>query len=582
MDDMLEVAIIGGGVCGLALAHSLQARKVRWALFEARDRLGGRVLTESGAQGQALDLGPTWFWPDHQPSLTRLIADLGLPTLAQADDGKVLLLSDPNQPAETVEIGEATHHPSDPTMVPAPEGAQTLHGGAQRLVGGMGALVQALAAPLPAEHIHQGMVLRSLEARAATRPFVNLGFIDAHGAPHTVRVRHVVLALPPRLAAELKYTPALSADFFQALRAAPTWMASAAKAAFAFERPFWRDRGHTGNAWVTHPQAVLAEVFDATGPQGAALAGFAALDAQQRETFRAGLSLLLHSQLGMLFGEAAQSGDLHWQDWAREPFTCSELDLAHDGQAEPPLNEGQLAQLQTPHWGGMLLLGGAESARHGNGYLEGALGAASRLRRDLQALLSDHRPDPGTPPGTASAPGGASAEWDPVVIAGSTAAANDARVDASRNAASLQVFGAWVAQERSQALQRYRARLHQALSRQEDAQLTQRSVVEALESLYADALQQLEELPLRPMGQVAHGRAPLTPQVLAPFQGLADELLSEAVKFNNTSCALSNFPFEHKPSRDYLATIRRDLAAVWQAFALAANERLLHKQEALP
>jgi monoamine oxidase len=54
-------------------------------------------------------------------------------------------------------------------------------------------------------------------------------------------------------------------------------------------------------------------------------------------------------------------------------------------------------------------------------------------------------------------------------------------------------------------------------------------------------------------------------------------VLAEAVIFNNTSCALSNFPFEHRPSGDYLRTIRRDLAAAWQAFAAAANERLLAK-----
>ena len=106
------------------------------------------------------------------------------------------------------------------------------------------------------------------------------------------------------------------------------------------------------------------------------------------------------------------------------------------------------------------------------------------------------------------------------------------------------------------------------------------ALVEALESLYADALQRLDTLPLRAEAPADAGRAALTPQVLAPFHGLADALLVEAVHFNSSSCALSNFPFEHQPSREYLATIRRDLAAVWQAFALAANDRLLRKADA--
>ena len=60
---MHEVAIVGGGLCGLALAHSLQARGADWRLFEARDRLGGRILSQPDGRGGRIDLGPTWFWP---------------------------------------------------------------------------------------------------------------------------------------------------------------------------------------------------------------------------------------------------------------------------------------------------------------------------------------------------------------------------------------------------------------------------------------------------------------------------------------------------------------------------------------
>ena len=59
--------------------------------------------------------------------------------------------------------------------------------------------------------------------------------------------------------------------------------------------------------------------------------------------------------------------------------------------------------------------------------------------------------------------------------------------------------------------------------------------------------------------------------------GLADQLLADAMIFNKTSCALSNFPGEHRPNGDYVRTIRRDLASAWQSFSVAANERLLAK-----
>jgi monoamine oxidase len=189
-----------------------------------------------------------------------------------------------------------------------------------------------------------------------------------------------------------------------ALHATPTWMATAAKAGFAYAMPFWREAGHTGNAWVSHSQAMLAEVFDACGPPegsarypGAALAGFSALNTPQRESFSRGRDLLLSSQLVMLFGPEAEDPALKperfWQDWATEPTTCSPTDIAEEGlQAggHPPYGDPLLAEA---HWQGRLYFGGSETARHGGGYLEGALAAAGRLRTQLLATsLADLRP----------------------------------------------------------------------------------------------------------------------------------------------------------------------------------------------
>jgi len=138
-----------------------------------------------------------------------------------------------------------------------------------------------------------------------------------------------------------------------------------------------------------------------------------------------------------------------------------------------------------------------------------------------------------------------------------------------------------VQQARSHALTRYREHVHTALSQQDADQLTQKAVINALEALYTDALHTLQALPLHTAHQaVEQGRAALTPQVLAPFQGLADDLLAEVVIYNRSSCALSNFPYEHKPEGDYLRAIRRDLAAIWQSFALSVNACLIGKLEA--
>ena len=85
---MLDIAIVGAGICGLALGRQLAARGKSFGLFEARERLGGRVHSvHNQTNGVRLDLGPTWFWPDTQPAVSWLVEDLGLERFNQYDPG---------------------------------------------------------------------------------------------------------------------------------------------------------------------------------------------------------------------------------------------------------------------------------------------------------------------------------------------------------------------------------------------------------------------------------------------------------------------------------------------------------------
>lgn len=361
---MPDVIIVGGGLAGLALAHSLHARGRDWLLLEARERLGGRVLTVPDARGLPQDLGPAWYWPETQPSITRLVADLGLASVAQADDGQVWLLDDAARP-------------------PHPHPVPALHGGARRLVGGLGALIEALAARLPRERLHlRQPVTRVIDAGDHVRLQVGGG---ASPARH-LAARQVVLALPPRLVAEhIGFEPGLPAALQAALAGTPTWMASAAKAVLSLAHAPWRAQGRSGNAWVTHAQAVLAESWDCGTDAAPALAGVLAVPAAQRLPFATAWPLLLESQAAMLWGDAARPTALRLQDWAGEPHTCSTADRHDDGAAAHPVY-GHPA-LQAPAWDGRLWFAGSETATRGGGYLEGALASAARVRRALAPPL---------------------------------------------------------------------------------------------------------------------------------------------------------------------------------------------------
>ncbi len=520
LHPVADVAIVGGGLCGLALARTLAAQGLTVQVLEARARLGGRVFTQRcEATGQALDLGASWFWPETEPRITALLSELGLASHAQYDPGDALWLTDPNRaPLRRIE----------------PDG---VHVGARCVTGGATRLVDALATALPPGCIRTGFAIRLLRDRGA--------FIELQPRiGHPIRARRVVLALPVRLVHEqIEFDPPLAASVSEALAATPTWMAAQAKSVTAFAQPFWRADGHSGSAFVRHRQAVLAEVFDASTNDNGALGGFVALNAQQRDNFKLGLPLLISSQLAQLFGPQAQVGQGYLQDWAWEPWTCSAADRA--GPPEPPRNDPLLRQAL---WSGRLFLAGSETAAHGAGHMEGALEAADRI---------------------AHAIGPAQARMPHAAVP------DDRHLS---TAAAVGAFAARVLVLRDRAVERYRLHLTRLLSLQQVELLTQRALLATVDQVYSESLVQLDPL-LSALalgrGEVVDGRHALTAALLSAFDGWNKHLLEAALRFNATSCALSNFPAEHQPDADTLRAITLDMAAAWREFALELNTRLL-------
>lgn len=92
MNDVsdVDVVVVGAGVTGLTAAVRLQEAGRRVAVVEARDRVGGRLLTDT-VDGVRLEVGGQWVSPD-QTALLAMLDELGLSTYSRYREGDAVYL----------------------------------------------------------------------------------------------------------------------------------------------------------------------------------------------------------------------------------------------------------------------------------------------------------------------------------------------------------------------------------------------------------------------------------------------------------------------------------------------------------
>lgn len=87
-----DVVVIGAGVAGLSAATRLRERGFDVAVVEARERVGGRLWTDT-IDGAMLELGGQWVSPD-QSALLETIESLGLQTFERYREGESIYVTE--------------------------------------------------------------------------------------------------------------------------------------------------------------------------------------------------------------------------------------------------------------------------------------------------------------------------------------------------------------------------------------------------------------------------------------------------------------------------------------------------------
>ncbi|MFJ4248141.1 flavin monoamine oxidase family protein [Pseudomonas sp. NPDC089741] len=363
--NTVKVAIIGGGLSGLYTAYLLSQMNVEYQLFEARDRLGGRILSTPGP-GSRHDLGPAWMWPDFQPRMAALVEELEIATFAQHTEGATLMERSSLQPPRRM-VGWESGNTS-----------MRIHSGVQQLI-------DALATKVPAERILLNCRITKVTLRNSR---VFLMASDGSSSLENMEFTHVISAMPLRLMAQsIEFEPPTAASRMAQWAETPTWMAAHAKYVALYSAPFWRAAGLSGSA-QSHI-GPMVEIHDACDPAGsAALFGFIGLPASVRKTMDQGALLAAcNQQMGRLFGTAATTPLAHYiKDWAWDDFTAADGDRL----ATQVHHTGRTVITTQDVWSDVLLVSGTEASLEHNGYMEGALDAAQVAVNRLHQIEIRH------------------------------------------------------------------------------------------------------------------------------------------------------------------------------------------------
>jgi monoamine oxidase len=431
----LKVAVVGAGISGLQTALLLEASGCDVTVFEARDRIGGRLLTVSDAFGPSFEAGGEWIDADQplvhallkkyqgrldeavrEPALaifrseTRRTDNLWPDLLLDEETVEHMARSmarELSMPAwsnrefakyDSVTLGSfiRQHCVSDRGYWWMTSNLRSDEGDDLQQVGLLGWLtgyihyvdrenlnrgeseMSAYRSPLGFTELVESMAndLKGtiiLDAPLAKIRHDNTGVTLSFESTKTESFDSVIVTLPPRCLERVVFEPALSGEKRCAIEACG--MSRAIKIVWEFREAWWKDRGFCGRL---HCDGALQQLWD--GSRGASpvltayICGHRAVEwTELADPVNAGVY-----ELTQYFPEARDQfvrGQMF--DWINDPYS-----LGAFSHYAPGYTLGHAEYMVKPH--GRIFFAGEHTATWA-GFIEGALESAHRVAGEVLA-----------------------------------------------------------------------------------------------------------------------------------------------------------------------------------------------------
>ena len=350
-------AILGAGLSGLLIAKRLQTLNYKVFVIEARNRIGGRIFTDTSSLETPIEMGATWFGHQHT-ELLNLLKELDLGYFEQYMNGTALFEAFSMAPPQEFKI---------PQDIPS-----------YRVVGGTAQILEHLSKDLKHDQLFLNQIVMDIDFSTEK--------VQLKTNNQTFHADCVISTIPPSLFAHsINCTPSLPEDFSDVARFTHTWMQDSTKVAVVYKKSFWREKNYSGTVFSN--VGPITEFYDQSDVSNTRFAlcgfisgGYSYLSKQERKE-------KVIAQLIKLFGEDAADFESYTETvWSDEPFT------KHEKQAQlnviPHQNNGHKL-LQKALYNNRLYLGGTETSTEFYGYMEGAIRAANRVVNDIKISFAN-------------------------------------------------------------------------------------------------------------------------------------------------------------------------------------------------
>jgi len=171
----MRITIIGAGLTGLSIAYLLKNEGISSQIIEARERIGGRILTVQNNDEAPVEMGATWLGLKHR-NLVDLLKELNIEIYEQFTGD--------------LAVYEAMST-SPPQLVSLPENPEPSY----RIKGGTITLIEELRKHLKEQPIYLGEIVQSIHLNKDK-------LIEIKTNKNQYKSEYVIFTLPPFLLAK--------------------------------------------------------------------------------------------------------------------------------------------------------------------------------------------------------------------------------------------------------------------------------------------------------------------------------------------------------------------------------------------